>query len=230
MRARGFTLIEIMIAIAIVATITVLTWGSFNQTFKTKRTVEARMSRYRSARIAMDRLVRDLSMAYLSANNVPGTEQTPRTFFDGQRKNDVDELRFSYFGHQRLYADAREADTAVVGYFGLRDRENARRLNLMRRETRRLQADRFENLAGETDLLCEDVVRLEVSYWHPDRKEWLETWRTTQADGFPGRLPSKVKIRLIIHDEEEKEVTFLTEARIAMFELLDTGLQQPQNR
>lgn len=218
----GFTLVEIMIAVGIMASLTVLIWGSFNQSFKSKKQTEAQMSRYRAARIAMDRMIRDVSMAYLSNNMVPGTEQTPRTYFDGSRKSDIDELRFTYFGHQRLYADSKEADTAAVGYVGMRDKQDARKLNLMRRETRRLQAERFENTTGETDLLCDDVVRLELSYYHPDRKEWVESWRTSSADGFPNRLPSKVRIKLVIHDDLGEELTFTSEARIAMFQLLDT--------
>lgn len=221
---RGLTLIEIMIAVGIMASITVLVWGSFRQSFNTKRAVEAQTSRFRAGRIAMDRILRDVTMAFLSQNNIPGLE--PRTLFDGVRKTDIDELRFSYFGHQRLYADAKEADTAAVGYFGMRDREDPRKLDLMRRETRRLQADRSDNITGETDLLCDDVVRLELSYYHPERKEWLDTWRTTAADGFPNRLPSKVLIKLVIHDDRGNDLTFSSEARIAMFQLLDTSAQQ----
>ncbi len=222
MKQRGFTLVEILIAVTILASILVLVWGSFYQTFRAKRTVEAQMSRYRAGRVAMDRIVRDLSMAYLSSNIVPGSEQTPRTFFDGVRRQDIDELKFTYFGHQRLYADAREADTAAVGYFGRRDPEDAHKLNLLRRETRRIQADNFDNITGEADLLCDDVVRLEFSYYHPDLKEWKETWRTTQADGYPGRLPAKVRIRLIIRDDRGDDLTFSSEIRLAMFQSLDT--------
>ena len=52
-------------------------------------------------------------------------------------------------GHQRLYADAREADTAAVAYFGVRDRNDSHKMNLMRRETRRLQADKFESIRSK---------------------------------------------------------------------------------
>ncbi len=224
----GFSLIEVMIAMSILATITVLIWGSFQQTFRTRRLIEGNLTRYRAARVAMDRILRDVQMAYLSQNNVPGTEQTARTFFEGQRRPDVDELRFSYFGHQRLYADSKEADTAAVGYFSGRDPDDARRLNLYRKETRRLQAERFESIPGEVELLCDDVVRLEIGYYHPDRKEWLENWRTTSADGFPNRLPSRVRLRLIVHDENGNDMVFQSETRLAMIQLLDTGPQGQQ--
>lgn len=218
----GFTLIEILIAVGILASIVVTVWGSFNQSFHTKRTVEAKMARYRAARVAMDRMVREISMAYLSSNKVLGVEAVPRTFFDGLRKSDVDELRFSYFGHQRLYADAKEADTAAVSYFGMRDRQNPRVMNLLRRESRRLQAEQFDNVAGETDLLCDDVVRLELSYYDPRSKDWRESWRTTQADGMPDRLPSRVRIKLVIRDDQGDELTFATEVRPAMINPVDT--------
>lgn len=223
--SAGFTLIEVMIAMSILASITVLVWGSFQQTFRTRRLIEGNLTRYRAARVAMDRILRDVQMAYLSQNNVPGTEQTPRTFFEGQRRPDIDELRFSYFGHQRLYADSKEGDTAAVGYFSGRDPDDPRRLNLYRKETRRLQADRFENIPGEVELLCDDVVRLEIAYYHPDRKEWIENWRTTSADGFPNRLPSRVRLRLLVHDENGNDMAYMSETRLAMIQLLDTGPQ-----
>lgn len=222
----GFSLLEVMIAVGILSSLTVLVWASFQQTFRIKKTFEQNTSRYRAARIAMDRILRDVQMAYLSKNVVPGTEQTPRTFFDGSQRADIAELRFTYFGHQRLYADAKEADTAAVGYFGGRDRDNPRQMNLYRKETRRLQAMRFEQIPGETELLCDNVQKLQVKYYHPDRKEWIDTWRTTQADGFPDRLPSRVQVRLVVWDQDnEKELTFQSEVRIHMFQLLDTAPQ-----
>lgn len=223
-RQAGFTLIEVMVSIGILSSITVLLWATSQGTFRTKKAVESKMARYRVARLAMDRMLRDVQMAYLSDNNVVGTEQTPRTYFDGVNRPDIDELRFSYFGHQRLYAESKEGDTAAVAYFGLRDKSDGGKFNLWRKETRRLQADRIDNanIPGEAEIIADDVVRLELSYYEPVRKEWLDTWRTTQSDGMPNKLPSRVRVKLVIHDERGEELPLQSEVRIAMFQKLDT--------
>ena len=223
-RQAGFTLIEVMVSIGILSMITLMLWASSQGAFRTKKSVEAKMSRYRVARLAMDRILRDVQMAYLSNNNIPGTEQTPRTYFDGVHRPDIDELRFTYFGHQRLYADSKEGDTAAVGYFGQRDKSDGGKLNLWRKETRRIQAERIDNgnIPGESEVIADDVLKLELTYYEPVRKEWLETWRTNQADGMPNRLPSRVRVKLVIRDERGEELPLQSEVRIAMFQLLDT--------
>jgi general secretion pathway protein J len=219
MKKRGFTLIEVMVACGILAMVTTLVWGTFKGTFRTKAAVEAQSARYRTVRIALTRFAREVSMSYVSQNEDTG-QADKRTLFAGKRKNDVDELRFSYFGHQRLYQDANESDTAQIYYFGQRDREDGRKLNLMRRETRRLQYQKAEMAPGATDIACDDVVRLKLEYWDARDKQWREEWNTTAADGQPDRLPSRVRITLTVHDERGKEVPFTTEARIALSEPL----------
>ncbi|MBL8635903.1 MAG: prepilin-type N-terminal cleavage/methylation domain-containing protein [Myxococcales bacterium] len=223
-RSGGFTLIEIMVSIGILSTITLMLWASSQGAFRTKKSVEGKMARYRVARLAMDRILRDVQMAYLSNNAIPGTEQTPRTYFDGVHRPDIDELRFTYFGHQRLYAESKEGDTAAVGYFGQRDKSDGGKLNLWRKETRRITAERIDNgnIPGEAEVIADDVVKLELRYYEPVRKEWLESWRTNQADGMPNRLPSRVSVKLVIRDDRGEELPLQSEVRIAMFQLLDT--------
>jgi general secretion pathway protein J len=222
---RGFTLLEIMVAMAILATVTTLIWSSFRDTFRTKKQVEDISMRYRTLRVALNRIARDISQAYLSQNEDTGQAER-RTLFVGKRKFDIDELRFSYFGHQRLYQDADECDTAQVSYYGMKNRETGK-MDLMRRETRRLQYLKIEDNAGETDLLCDDVVRLKLDYWDARDKQWREEWVTNVADGQPDRLPARVRVTLTVRDERGKEIPFATEARIPMQEPLNSRPQDP---
>ncbi|MSP59015.1 MAG: prepilin-type N-terminal cleavage/methylation domain-containing protein [Myxococcales bacterium] len=218
--SRGFTLIEVLIAISILAVVTTLVWGSFRETFSAKSAVEANSARYHSVRLGLERLAREVTMAYLSQNDDTG-QQERRTFFIGTRRGDVDELRFSMLGHQRLYADANEADTSQVVWYGGRDRDDGGKVNLMRRETRRLANEKPETAPGESDIACDDVVSLKIDYWDARDKKWREEWSTSSADGQPDRLPSKVRITLTVYDERRQEVPFQTAVRLPMQEPLN---------
>src|SRR5262249_60657796 len=91
-------------------------------TFKTKSAIESQSNRYRTVRLALERMAREISMAYISQNE-DTFQQERRTFFAGKRHTDFDEVRFSYFGHQRLYADGHESCTPPVAYTTARARE-----------------------------------------------------------------------------------------------------------
>ena len=225
-RARGFTLIEVMVAVSILAIVTTLTWASFKQTFSTK-SADRGAGRAAIARCgsALERMARELSMAYVSQNE-DTSQPERRTRFVGKHHGDIDEVTFSYFGHQRLYHDANEADTALVSYYAARDRDDSRKTNLMRRETRRLSNLKIDEQPGEADIVCDDVVKLKLDYYDQRDKLWREEWLTTSLDGQPDRLPSKIRITLTVHDERGKEVPFQTEVRVAMTEPLNN---QPKN-
>jgi len=222
---RGFTLIEVMVAVSILAIVTTLTWASFKQTFATKSAIEAQAGRYRTVRLALERMARELSMVYVSQNE-DTSQPERRTRLVGKHHGDIDEVLFSYFGHQRLYADANEADTALVYYYAGRDRDDSRKTNLMRRETRRLSYLKVDEQAGEADIVCDDVIKLKLDYYDKRDKVWRDEWVTTSLDGQPDRLPSKIRITLTVRDERGKEVPFQTEVRVAMSEPLNN---QPRN-
>jgi len=215
-RASGFTLVEILLAMAILAFITTIMWGSFSQTATNKRALEAAQERVHTARVALMRMSRELEMAYLATEN-GGTPYT-RTFFTASSQASVDEVSFSTFAHQRLRGGLAEGDTSVVTYTGARDPDEPRVTNLVRRETRRLQAEDPKVLAGETYILCPDVARLKFSFYDYKKKEWEKEWNTHTVGAE--YLPSHVRITLIVVDERGQEVTYSTDARIRVTETL----------
>lgn len=211
----AFTLVEVMLVMAILATLTTLMWSSFSQASKSKKRVEAAQDRTHTVRVALMRMAREIEMAFLSENNTPSIEEV-RTRLIGTSHPDVDELVFSSFAHQRLRGGVPESDTSNISYFGERDRDDRRVLNLMRRETRRLQAADPLTIPGETYVLCPDIVRLKLAYYDFRKKEWHEDWSTK----IPGTsfMPSHVRIVLTVLDERGKEVSYATDARIQMTE------------
>jgi general secretion pathway protein J len=212
----GFTMIEVMLALAIFAFITTIMWGSFAQTANSKKVIQSEQERTHSVRVALMRMSREIEMAYLSDNeNTAITNR--RTFMVGSSRADVDELMFSSFAHQRLRASAAEGDTSIISYFGARDPDDKRIVNLMRRETRRLQAEDPRTLAAEAYILCPDVKRVQFAYYDHKKKEWVTEWSTLDASGMPF-LPTHIRIMLTVIDERGQEVSYSTDARIQVTE------------
>lgn len=211
---QGFTLMEIMVSVAILASMTALVWGSFSITANTKRRVEAIEERYHQIRLGLNRIAREISMAYLSKNDVQGAIK-PRTMFISLRNSTADDLTFSGLSHVPLRANAKECDQSVIRYFAAPDPENRSRTHLFRRESRRLGGDRPGEV-GPAHAMIEDIVGLHFQYFDEQLNEWKEGWNTTTLDGQPDRLPTKVRIQLTVRDENDKEITFVSGTRIYM--------------
>jgi general secretion pathway protein J len=202
-RSGGFTLIEVLLAMAILAIITTLMWSSFSQASRSKKRIEAAQERTHTVRTALLRMSREIEMAYLSESNEPDAT-LPRTTF------------LATFAHQRLRGGTAEGDSSIIGYFGERDPADRRILNLMRRETRRVASRDPREVPGETYVVCPDVVRLKLSYYDYRKKEWHDEWDSK----VPGTsfLPSHVHIALTVLDEQQREVIYSTDARIQLTE------------
>jgi general secretion pathway protein J len=215
----GFTLVEIMLALALMAFLTSLLWGTFAQTAKIKTRIEQAQDRTHTVRVALMRMSREIEMAFVSASEPIGSQER-RTMFSGISHTDFDELRFSWFGHLRMRADAAEGDTALVSYFTQNDPDNPLLTNLLRRETKRLEAKDLKLVPGETYLLCPAISRLKFAYYDYKQKDWREDWDTTKADGQQ-YLPTQVRISLTVLDERGKSITFTSIARLHALERVD---------
>ncbi len=91
----------------------------------------------------------------------------------------------------------------------------------LRRETRRLGYEPFEDLPGETYVLLEDIQGISYEFYDNVKDEWVEEWDTTSLDGQPNRLPPRVRIYLSVLDERGRPLTLVTEARITLTDALN---------
>jgi general secretion pathway protein J len=212
--ARGFTLMEVMIAVAITALMGTMVAMAFQTGFNAKEVVEGDADRYRMLRTAMNRMAREVGSAFVSdrydlkrfrdANDRP-------TNFVGER----DRLLFTTFAHQRLYTDAKESDQAVVEYFveTSNDRGANGRLDLKRRVNPNV-GERMDR-GGSTDVLYEGLKSIEFSYWDSEKKEWDDEWDTRRSER-KSILPTRVRLVLVALDENGKETRYTTQTRIML--------------
>jgi len=212
--ARGFTLLEVVIAVAVTAMMGVLIAAAFQSGYRTKELVEEEADRYRALRTGTDRMVREVSNAFVSDHYDTRRyrDQNDRpTNFIGAR----DRLLFTSMAHQRLYADAKESDQMVVEYFtkSTPTPGGQSRLNLMRREDSILD-DRMDR-GGTEDVLIENVKRIDFAYWDSDKKDWVDEWNTTRIEK-KSILPVRVRITITAVDETGREARYVTQARIVL--------------
>lgn len=221
-RSLGMTMIEVLVAMAIVTIMMLAVWRSFSATVTaTEMTVDIQ-ERYSTVRNAMDRMAAELATAYLSFNRNPA-ETRHFTLFEGRSDGQGDSVTFSSFAHLRIRRDANESDQTVIQYFLEQDPEDNTRTHLYRRETKRLTGDLAEDLRryAPAYVLCEDVESLEFEYWDTTREEWLDEWRTTVAEGQPDRLPPRVRIKLGIMNDDREVQYFVTQTILPMQEKID---------
>jgi len=213
-RKRGLTLVEVLVAIAIFAIVAVVVFGGFNQTMINKRVVEEEADRTHVIRVSLERMVRELSMAYVSVQvNINPSLQTMNTCFIGGRGGRGHRIDFTSFSHRRLYRDAHESDQNELSYFVTTDPEDSSKLVLARREQNRIDDD--PQTGGTVQVMVRDVVEFDAEYLDPLSGEWIEEWDTRDLTHQPNRLPIQVKLSLTVRDEDAPrgQRTYVTRAQ-----------------
>ncbi len=212
--ARGFSLLEVMIAVAITGVIGVLTLGAFRQIDRAAEIARDQGDRYAAARLALSRLAREVSMAFVSDHYDRDRFRDRPTLFKGREE----ELLFTTMAHQRLVRDARESDQAVVEYTLGSDPEHQGEQGLFRREKARI--DDEPDRGGRKELVADHVTAFKLQYWDPKRKEWVREWSTRSVD-HASELPTRVRVELEVKLPDGRPEKFSTEARIAITRPLD---------
>lgn len=196
-RGAGMTLIEIMIAMAILGTIVALVWGAFSQTARHKQRLETDLDREHEIRAGLERIVRDLSMAYTSVQVNPDTSLQPMiTAFILKQDGGGSRIDFNSFSHRRLRRDAHESDQTEIGYFVTNDPETPGEDVLARRSQAPIDHDPEEG--GLAQILVHNVKSLSLSVLDPQTLEWQETWDTIGGAMQPNRLPLQVRVTLTV--------------------------------
>ncbi len=211
---RGFTLMEVVIAVGITGLIGGMVAVAFNTGFQAKETVEKDAEHYRMVRAAMSRMAREIGAAYVSdrydTKRYRDAQDRP-TNFVGER----DRLLFTSLAHQRLYTDAKESDQMVVEYYVRNSTEDGARgrRDLIRRENPLVQ-DRMDR-GGTEDAIFEGIRELQFEYWDSDKKEWTDEWDTRRTER-QHILPTRVRFTIVALDENGKEARYVSETRIML--------------
>jgi general secretion pathway protein J len=187
--------------------------GAFQRTYAAKELSDSQDERFSSGRVALTRLARELSEAFLSDHYDRKRFREPLTLFRGKDGGQRDALLFATMSHARLVRDAKESDQSVVEYTVEQDPDVPGETALFRREKPRIDDD--PDHGGNKAVVCQHVASFDVEYWDWKRQEWAREWVTNSAER-QSILPTRVRVRLGLKMPDGKDRVFETQTRVAM--------------
>jgi len=197
--SRGFTLVELLVAIVVLSLISVLIYNAFASMKRSREGIERVDDRYREGRLAMTRMTRELQSAYISLHApLNASLLIQRTSFVGSTGTPADRLDFNSFSNRRMDKNSHISDQCELSYFGSPNPELSGVTDLARRISTSL--DMEPKKGGRVEVLATDIDLFDLQYLDPLSGNWVDTWDTTQTvTGQPSRLPVQVRIVLVLN-------------------------------
>lgn len=212
---RGFTLLEIMVAIFIFAVVITTVFGSFRAVFSSADAVGGDVKTFATARTCLGRMATDL--AALQVTQYPRYEKPEfndppdpyrvvgdATDLSGTR---FGRLRFASLAHLALNRDPRKGVCRIVYYVHPKDDDTL----VLRRADHLYPFPEFEE-SEDDPILCDNVRALEFGYLDADG-EVNESWDSDATD-TDYATPRAVEVRLTVGTRDRSR-TFTT--RIALY-------------
>jgi general secretion pathway protein J len=230
-RARGMTLFEVLIAMSVLAMVSILIYQAFAGMQRSKQGLRDTGDRWHEGRAAMQRMARELQGAYVSGHAILNPlAAVQKTAFLGERGTPAARLSFNAFVHRRLDRDAHESDQAEISYFGGRDPKRPGVTDLLRRESALLDLE--PDRGGRVQVLATDIDLFDAEYLDPLSGQWVDGWDTTQVIGQPNRLPLQARLTLVLNggrrgaaDRARDTIRLVTKVPIEMRQPLSFATQ-----
>jgi general secretion pathway protein J len=192
---RGMTLIEVMVASALWVLTGSLVAGIMWSTVTTQQGILDLQGRYHAGRVALDRLRKELTTAFVSLHQ--SEDKRTRTIFLGE----TNRITFNTSSHEPMRRNARQSDQLEVEYRVGNARNH--RGEVVRGLIRRVKyhIDDRPGRGGREELLVEGVRSLEFEYFDKYRERWARDWDVEVEDA--AEMRQKLKELNVIRDQAE---------------------------
>jgi len=230
---RGFTLVELLVAIVVLSLISLLIYNAFASMKRSREGIERVDDRYREGRLAMTRMVRELQSAYISLHAPFNSSLlVQKTAFVATTGTPADRLDFNSFSNRRLDKNSHATDQCELSYFGSANPDLSGVTDLARRISTLLDLE--PKKGGRVEVLATDIDLFDLQYLDPLTGNWVETWDTTSTvTGQPARLPVQVRILLVLNggsrsgaDRAQSPIRLMTKVALPIDNALNFAVMQ----
>lgn len=201
----GFTLLEIMIAIFILGLVMATVYASYTSTLKTTRQLEEEGDIYKTARAAMDRIIRDLSSLQISSGSFDLRAEKQKW---GARE--FHSIFFWSASHLAFGENDAEGRPAAISYY-VRENDDKKSFSLWRADVSGSKPDGTKN-TEDGFIVCRNVDTFRLTFYDAEGTE-TDSWDSSAIGGNqPGKTPAAVKVELFLvnANDPEKPYKFMT--------------------
>ena len=214
---RGFTLLEILIAIFILAVVVSLVFGTFDGIFSSAEHVNESSDLSDMGNASLDRMRADLKAIHVMLYpryTPPDADHEPDLYrIEGEPLSvgghDTAKIRFASLAHLPLNQDGRDGIAEIV-YYALENPDGT--LDLHRADHLYPYPD-FEPNPNDP-VVCEQLLEYEIKYFDYDGNEYSEWNSESSSEDF--NTPVAIRVKLII-GTQENPMTFSTRIALPTF-------------
>ncbi len=209
----GFTLVELLVALAIIVTIVTMVYGSYSATSKSTRICSAGIAVLQQERKVLQQIAQQIRCSYADTNGVsanmtavsPKKEVIPEnttSYFRGDPDDPSGEILHLVTTHGIFVGQQEDGLFDVTYKF---DRSAATLFLSQTRFVRKVQS-----IAERRNWrpLAENVEAVELAFF--DGQQWLPKWDFAQKQ----KLPCAVRISITCKDENDRQYCYGTAANI----------------
>lgn len=202
MGKKGFTLIEVLIAIFIFSMVIGIVFGSFQQISVSAKVIDKSSDAYEMAYLCIDRMAIDIESVYVRQKPLytkPGIDSDPdphriegETDLSGTVALPV--LRFTSQAHLPIDRDFRKGIAEIVYYLDGNEKEGF----LLKRSDRISFEEEFQKKDSDP-VLCKQIKTMKIRYYDSEGEEY-DDW-DSDSDEYGYATPSSIRILFEIDDD-----------------------------
>ncbi len=220
---KGFTLLEVLIAMFIFAVVLSTLYVAYSGTFRNIEETESQADLYQMARIVLERMTEDLESVYMASQTKNATQEEPvvanqstrfvgtMTEVEGRR---LDTLRFASKAHIDLSDGGPYPGTAEIVYYVRENSEEEGGVTLYRTDRANFGQGEEEGTGGW--ILCDRLYAIQFTYYDEQGGAY-DNWDSTE-ESLKDKLPSGISILLELADKTNPEspLKFITGVALPM--------------
>lgn len=205
-RNSGFTLLEVLIAIAIFSTLATMVYGALNAVVSKNDAIKGGVEIYGMANSCLNRISLDLTSVYVTQYpeyKPPASDDPPDPYrFQGEEEmsgsGSFPNLRFTSTAHLPMGSEPVPAHLAEIRYYVVKSEDSESEYLLKRADTPFPYdiTEKWDADKADDPILCEGIESLKFTYFD-DEANLYETW-DSESENTKYATPRSVAVEMTI--------------------------------